>query len=74
MKPNDLFGVVVRAVGLILVLTSLRQVFIAIVSLVGGGSENAVGLLLFGVPAMLIGIWLVGGAKSLIDFAYPEAD
>ncbi len=72
MKPSELFGVIVRTIGLILVLSALCQVFIAILNLVGGGPGNVVGMLLYGIPALLVGLWFLRGAKALICFAFAE--
>ncbi len=72
MKPSELFGVVVRTIGLIIFLTALFQVFIGILNLVGGGPGNVVGMLLYGIPALLVGLWFLRGAKALISFAFAE--
>jgi len=73
MKPSDLFGVVVRTIGLIIiVLAALWQVFRAIASLDDWGSGNVVGMLVYGIPALLVGLWFLRGAKALISFAFPE--
>lgn len=72
MKPSDLFGVVVRAMGLILVLTALWKLLGAVVNLVGGGPGNVLAMVVSGVPALLVGLWLLRGAKALVSFAFPE--
>ncbi len=72
MKPSEMFGVMVRTIGLIIFLTVLCQVLIAILNLVGGGPGNVVGMLLYGIPALLVGLWFLRGAKALISFAFPE--
>jgi len=72
MKPSELFGVVVRTMGLLFVLTALLKVFSAILNLVGGGPGNVLAMLLYGIPALLVGLWFLRGAKALISFAFPE--
>jgi len=72
MKLSELFGVIVRTIGLIFVLTALWQVFSAILNLVGGGPGNVVVMLLYGIPALLVGLWFLRGAKALISFAFPQ--
>ncbi len=72
MKPSEMFGVIVRTIGLVIVLTALFQVFFAILNLVGGGPGNVVVMLLYGIPALLVGLWFLRGAKALISFAFPE--
>ncbi len=72
MKPSDVFGIVVRTVGLLITLTALWSIGWALLSLAGGGPGNAAGLLIFGIPELLIGLWLLRGAKPLVRFAFPE--
>ncbi len=72
MKPSELFGVVVRSVGLLIVLPSLGLQFFALLDLVGGGPGNAVGILILSIPALLVGLWLLRGAPGIVAFAYPE--
>ena len=63
MKPSDIFGIVVRTVGLILVLVALGSSIPAIVQ---------PGLLFFEVPVLLIGLWFLRGGKAIVSFAFPE--
>jgi len=72
MKPSDVFGVVVRTVGLVVTLMGLWRIGYAILDLVGGGPGGAAGLLITGVPELLVGLWLLRGAKPLVQFAFPE--
>ena len=72
MKPSELFGVFVRTMGLFLVLGALCQIFLAILNLVGGGPQNVFGMLLYGVPVLLVGLWFLRGPKALISFAFPK--
>lgn len=68
MKPSELFGVFVRTMGLFLTLAALLQIFLAILK----GPQNVFGMLLFGVPMLLVGLWFLRGAKALISFAFPQ--
>jgi hypothetical protein len=72
MKPSEMFGVVVRSVGLLLVLPALGTQFFAILSLVLGGPGNAVGMMILSLPVLLVGLWLLRGAPGIMAFAYPE--
>jgi hypothetical protein len=70
MKPSELFGVVVRSVGLLLVLSAAWVLFWAILNLVMGGPANVAGMLVVGIPALLVGIWLLRGGSNLAAAVY----
>ena len=72
MKPSELFGVVVRSVGLVIVLSAMSVLFYAILNLVLGGPASVVGLFLIGVPPLLVGFWLLFGASDLASAVYPK--
>lgn len=72
MKPVELFGVVVRSVGLMVALLGMGVVFWALMNLLLGGPGSAIGLLLVGGPPMFIGIWLLLGASRLAEAVYRE--
>ena len=72
MRPAELFGVVVRTIGLLLVLSSFWMLLFGLLGLVLGGPGEVVGLLFYGLPVFLLGIWLLCGAKSLVRIAYPD--
>ncbi len=72
MKPSDIFGIVVRTVGLIVTMTALWTLGWAMLNLAGGGPGNAPGLLIAGIPELLVGLWLLRGARSLVRFAFPQ--
>jgi hypothetical protein len=72
MKPSDIFGIVVRTVGLIMLLAGLWTIGYALLILLGGGPGGTAGLLITGVPELLVGLWLLRGAKPLVQFAFPE--
>ena len=65
MKPSEVFGVVVRSVGLLL-LVSVANMPLMLVA--------QPGLLIIAIPMSVIGIWLLRGAPALIHFAYPQRD
>jgi hypothetical protein len=69
MKPSDVFGIIVRTVGLVMTLTGLGMVGRVALELVGGGPDGPAGLFI-GVPELLIGLWLLRRAESLVRFAY----
>ncbi|MGQ0637073.1 MAG: hypothetical protein ACT4QC_20885 [Planctomycetaceae bacterium] len=72
MNSRDVFGVVIRTVGLLLVLPGTFCVLYALLAIVGGGPPQIIALLLPGVPALLVGIWFLRGAAWLVAFAYPR--
>ena len=63
MKPSDIFGIVVRTVGLVMALVALSSFIRAIVQ---------PALLLYEIPALLLGLWLLRGGKAVVSFAFPE--
>ncbi len=63
MKPSEAFGVAVRSIGLVVILSGLGSLV---------GALGAPGLLLVAIPTVLVGIWLLRGAKALVSFAYPD--
>jgi hypothetical protein len=73
MKPSDVFGIVVRTVGLLLVLAAAASLFVAILGALDGGQHSAAGLAASGFPTLLVGLWLLRGAPLLVWFAYPDA-
>lgn len=74
MKPSELFGVMVRTIGLLLVLSSAWGLFFAGLNLVLGGPGNVAGMVIMGVPVFCVGLWLLRGAESFVRFAYPEEE
>ena len=65
MKSSEAFGVVVRSVGLILVVSALGSLISALA---------APGVLLLAIPTLFVGLWLLRGAPGVIDYAYPDRD
>ncbi len=72
MKPAEIFGVVVRTIGLLMTMIALAQTLFALLVTVLGGPANGPGLLIFSLPALVVGIWLLRGAKAVVWFAYPD--
>lgn len=65
MRPFEAFGIVVRAIGLIIVVSALVQLILAV---------TAPGILFLAIPELLLGLWLLRGAKAVVSFAYPGED
>jgi hypothetical protein len=78
MKPRDIFGLVLRLVGLIFLYHGLNSVPLAISALWPRFPQTVwsnliPALLTVGWP-LLVAIWLIRGARPLISWAYPSAD
>jgi hypothetical protein len=68
MTAAQLFGVVVRTVGLLMAIYGTIASCFGLIVIAWG----SVIPLVFGLPAMLIGLWLLRGPQSLIAYAYPD--
>ena len=70
MKPSELFGVVVRSLGLLTLLSVWILFWAAIVLLF---RERAfVAVMIGAVPLLFVGIVLLNGAPGLVAIAYPK--
>jgi len=74
VKPVEVFAIVVRTVGMIVSLAAAAILFWALLNLVLGGPANPVGMIIIGVPILLVGLWLLRGAPSLLAYAFPKDD
>jgi hypothetical protein len=73
MRPAEMFGVVVRTIGLLVVLSAAWATCLGTLGVVGGGPGQVVALLFFGIPALVVGLVLLrGGADFVVRFAYPS--
>ena len=71
MKDTEVFGIVVRSVGLIVTLASAWLIFLALLSL-AGGQGTLIGSLFYAIPGLLVGLWLLRGARSIASFAFSK--
>jgi hypothetical protein len=82
MKPSEIFGVVVRGIGLCLVLCGLYwllggardTVYFTLSSLgvIEQQDTYAVSYVVDAIPTALVGLFLLRRAEVLVRFAYPE--
>ncbi len=72
MKPAEMFGVVVRTIGLLMTLGALSSFFVATMNLVLGG-PGFLGGFLYGIPGMFLGLYFLSGAELLVNAVYPRA-
>jgi hypothetical protein len=61
MKPSELFGVVVRTIGLLIVLEAVSLICVATLHIV-----------LRIVLSLFVGVYFLSGAESLVDLVYPS--
>jgi hypothetical protein len=68
MTPREGFGIILRTAGLGLLIHGARNLLFAIAL----GVSEARGLWLQIIVALLVGVWLLGGARILVAYAYPK--
>ena len=67
MKPEDIFGLVVRFVGLAGIVYSLTIAFLFI------GTGLPLVMTIKFIVAAIVSLWLLRGAPQLVHFAYPQS-
>jgi len=77
MKAKDIFGILVRAGGILVFLDGLWNLAFAVCftfGLLGGTSHDNdfLGYYTFGIPAIIIGTLLVRYARQIVRFGYPQ--
>ena len=72
MKQREIFELIVRVFGLYLVLMALKQLYLAALELILPSSASVITMLVWGIPALVIGIWFLKGAKKLVAWAFCE--
>jgi hypothetical protein len=74
MKPSEIFGLIIRVFGLILLPLSLWYLAAALLIFVGvKGPHDSIHYFLSGAVAAIFSIYLLRGAPHLIKFSYPKA-
>jgi hypothetical protein len=73
MKPSELFGVVVRTIGLIVAMGAVFAIFVATVRIVLHGPRFFEGFL-FGIPGLFLGVYFLSGAELLVKSVYPPGE
>ena len=72
MNASEIFGIIIRCTGLALTLLGINDVYRALIMVVQAISMISFMPLLFGIPALLLGIWFLCGAPWLMSFSYPQ--
>ena len=72
MNASEIFGIIIRCTGLALTLIGINHIYRAVILFVQVITITSLISLLYGVPALLIGIWFLHGAPQLMSFSYPN--
>jgi len=72
MTNRDVFEIIVRTVGLLITLAAAWQILLGLFGLISGASGQFAGLLFYGIPAIIVGLWLLRGARSIVSFAFSK--
>jgi hypothetical protein len=74
MTGRDLFGVILRVAGLLVVyaLWNLWFAFFRLVGMAGPKDLQVSWYFAFGVPALLLGLYFLRGAPHVLRFSYPD--
>ena len=71
MTNREVFGIIVRTVGLMITLAAAWLILLGLFGLISA-SEQVAGLLFYGIPALFVGLWLLRGARSIVSFAFSK--
>jgi hypothetical protein len=71
---SEVFGLVVRCIGLLLSFIGLSQLYRAPIMVLQGAFDNALVSLVSAVAVLLLGVWFLRGAPWLMSFSYPSED
>jgi len=78
MKPRDVFGIVVRTAGIVLIIYGLWYLLFGLLQLIGCEQEQKpgemLGNFLFGGILFLVAAYFLRGAPLLLCFSYPKAE
>jgi hypothetical protein len=78
MKPTDLFGVIVRTIGMLLLINGVWYLVYGLLE--GAGAipesqpEGATLYFASGLPFLIGGCFMMRGAEWLVRFCYPTTD
>jgi hypothetical protein len=71
MKPAEMFGVMVRTIGLLVTMGALFLISVITMELIFKGLGVVEGYLL-GLLGMFIGLYFLSGAELLVKAVYPK--
>jgi hypothetical protein len=77
MNQSEIFSLIIRIVGLLLILSGINHIYNAFMELVGmiirfNFNLSSLAAILNVVITILIGIWFLKGAPKLVAFSYPS--
>ena len=73
MKARDIFGIIVRTVGLCVALYAVWNLAFGIVMVLGfRGNGLIFPYFTCGVPLLIVGIFLLRFGRQIVRFSYPE--
>ena len=74
MKARDLFGVLIRVLGMILVLYAIWNLAFAVafnITLLTSHDSDMSAYYTFGIPALVMGFGLLRFGRQIVRFSYP---
>lgn len=78
IRPRDIFGIILRTAGIAVFLYGGYYLIYGVADAIGLLKEDSPGemrsYLLFGIPAALFGLAMVGGAQVVVSFSYYLSD
>jgi hypothetical protein len=72
MKPSDVFGIVVRIMGLVAVLLTFFFALDRVRMILERNQNRGIAFVIASVPGFFVGLWILLRARSLVSLAYPE--
>jgi hypothetical protein len=72
MKPVEAFGVVVRTIGLLILLSALWSLLLGVLTVVGQGGGAGLVLVGGGILLMFVGVGILSEADRIASWTYPE--
>ena len=75
MKPKDIFGIIVRVIGLVLLIYAIWFLIYGFATIMGYSEVNVgykVSYFISGTTFLLLSLYLLRGAPLLVKYSYPE--
>jgi len=78
MKPSQVFGIIIRTIGLSLLVYSVWYLVYGIATVAGGFPETHVGYkaayFLSGITFLIVSLYFLRGAPHILRFSYPDEE
>jgi hypothetical protein len=72
MKPAEIFGIIVRTIGLLMIVPATLSGAYGLLGALMGGPTVTIAIFVLSFPLVAVGLWMLRGAPSLVEFAYPS--